>query len=761
MSENSELLQEFVTEAEELLSGMDDAILVLEKSPENTETLNEIFRVAHSIKGGAGFLGMSNMVSVAHAMENLLDKLRSGAFLVDTFTIDTILSAIDCLKSLVKFAKTGESGTCGQQDVIEQIELVMQMHEDVKAGEKTSQINSRVLQDGPPTEKRDTLEKEKPLSTPPDSASDRSRVMVAAPSSKHEDSDTIRVETSRLDQVMNLVGELVLTRNRLETLYSRDNQDLSETVSGLSRITSELQGAVIKTRMQPIKKILGKYPRMVRDIGRKLGKTVDFEMSGEDTELDKSVLEELSDPLTHIIRNSLDHGLETVSERIASGKKEAGKIKISARQDGGTILVEISDDGRGINAEKVKAKAIEKNLLSAEAAAQLSSEDLVNLVFLPGFSTAETVTDLSGRGVGMDVVKSNIEKIKGSVFITSSPGVGTTTTIQLPLTMAIIQALMLPNREELYAVPLQFVTETFFVSGDEIKTIMLKKVLNIRNNVVPLYFLDELTGHSQDISAISYTKKDFHVVVFKSLGREFAIATDGLPYKQEVVVKNPGVVVSSCRGIAGATVVGNGSVVLILDVEKLIRTDSLRQVYYANSSGEVEHMEVSLKPQEGGFECFEKALYFSYNKKLFAVDAAMSHEIHQINSITRVPHAVKCIAGIVNLRGKLVTVVDVDAYMNGKPAKEILPSDRIVVVSHDDTWIGLLADVVYPVVDIEPDHIEEFPALKSKSIIGLYQKYWISKDMVSDDKDIHDKDILMLLSIPALRNNLVELIAAP
>ncbi|MGC8529351.1 MAG: chemotaxis protein CheA, partial [Leptospirillia bacterium] len=398
-----------------------------------------------------------------------------------------------------------------------------------------------------------------------------------------EADQTIRVEISRLDNVMNLVGELVLGRNRLVKLsgdvdgvvdFEQRIKEVAEAISQLNRVTTDLQTAVIKTRMQPIKKVLGKFPRMVRDLSRKLGKSIRLELVGEETELDKSVIEEIGDPLVHIIRNSIDHGIELPDDRVADGKDPEGVVRISAYQEGNSIVIEIKDDGRGIDVGKVKKKAVERGIISEEDARRMTDAEAVNIIFLPGFSTADKVTDVSGRGVGMDVVRTNISKINGSVDVTTQKGSGSTFTIRLPLTIAIIQALMVTIHPETYAIPLASVVETVKITEKDIKTISGSEVLNLRQQVLPLIRLrDEFkVPHEESGGALAGS----YVVVVQIGAKNLGLVVDRLPYQEEVVIKSMGPLLAGIRGLAGATITGDGKVVIILDVGEILQDVSLR-----------------------------------------------------------------------------------------------------------------------------------------------------------------------------------------
>uniref|UniRef100_A0A7C3LSG5 histidine kinase n=1 Tax=Leptospirillum ferriphilum TaxID=178606 RepID=A0A7C3LSG5_9BACT len=629
--EMKEILQDFLAEAEEMLEGLDTFFVQLEAHPDDRTLLNEIFRTAHSIKGSAGFIGLNRIVEVAHHAENVLNQLRQGQMRAEPLVVDIILEAMDALKLLVREVRTGTQADVDIESLNQKLDLLLQWGEDVQSetetatgseeefqGEETPdlpepsnsgkepalvsdpapesyQVEDEELVAAPPA---DTPSLEVPGDSGPRSKSgDRGEggssrktelpvpgpTTEAAQTGSGEADQTIRVETSRLDNVMNLVGELVLGRNRLVRLSGEQRGDIdpehrlkeiAEAVAQLSRVTTDLQLAVIKTRMQPIRKVLGKFPRMVRDLSRKMGKEVRLELAGEETELDKSVIEEIGDPLVHIIRNAIDHGLEMPDERTAGGKPAEGVVRIGAYQEGNSIVIEVSDDGKGIDVGRVREKAIEKKLISVADAERMSEGELVNLIFLPGFSTAEKVTDVSGRGVGMDVVRTNINKINGTVEVRTTQGSGSTFVIRLPLTIAIIQALMVTIGSEVYAIPLQTVVETVKITREDIRTLSGSDVLNLRNQVLPLLRLrDEFKvpeEHAEEPGRC-------YVVVVQLGSRLLGLVVDRLPYQEEVVIKSMGPLLSGIRGMAGATITGDGKVVLILDVGEILQDIQLRQ----------------------------------------------------------------------------------------------------------------------------------------------------------------------------------------
>ena len=390
-----------------------------------------------------------------------------------------------------------------------------------------------------------------------------------------EEDATIRVETKRLDSVMNLVGELVLGRNRLIKIGTQLEQNhesdpqvrvLSETLAQLNLVTTDLQLAVMKTRMLPIKKVFAKLPRMVRDLSQKLNKQVRLEMRGEETELDKSVADEIGDPLVHLVRNAIDHGIETPAERQAKGKPGEGQLTIAASQEGNSIVIRINDDGRGIPVDKIKAKALAKGLISEAELATMEHREVLNLIFLPGFSTAEQVTDVSGRGVGMDVVRTNIRKINGSVDLESEPGKGSQIIIKLPLTIAIIQALMVEVEQSIFAIPLSTVIEAVRILRSDIKTINGREVLHLRDRVLPLIRL------AQEFDIASNSDRERFYVVVAALGdRRVGVVVDELRSQEEVVIKSIWDYLETVKGVSGATITGEGKVVLILDTAELVQ----------------------------------------------------------------------------------------------------------------------------------------------------------------------------------------------
>lgn len=603
--ELEEIRNEFLVESKEMLEQLDRQFVTLESDPNNTELLNEIFRVLHSMKGSAGFLGFTRMVEITHRAENILNKLRQSEMALTPEVITIVLEAVDVVKALMEDIRASGTDTHVQTDAMSQkLDQILMggsgAHADRKApaappqptgpapDESSRQKLGEILVNEGQVSKEQLLEAlDQQERKPPlgevlvqsgaltEQALDAALHKQARPARAGEEDQTIRVETRRLDAVMNLVGELVLGRNRmmkigggLEQAYENDPlvRELGETLAQLNLVTTDLQLAVMKTRMLPIRKVLAKFPRMVRDLSQKLGKQVRLELHGEETELDKSVVDEIGDPLIHLVRNAIDHGIETVSERRAAGKPAEGVVRIAACQEGNSIVIRIEDDGRGLQVERIKAKALARGLINEAELAAMDPREIMNLVFLPGFSTAEQVTDISGRGVGMDVVRTNIRRINGTVEIDSQPGKGSAVTIKLPLTIAIIQALMVEVEEATFAIPLSSVIEAVKITRSDIKTINGREVLKLRERVLPLLRL------AYEFEIPSSGERDKCYVVVVGLGeKQVGVIVDRLRSQEEVVIKPMGDYLADIRGVAGATITGEGKVVLILDIPELVQ----------------------------------------------------------------------------------------------------------------------------------------------------------------------------------------------
>lgn len=539
-----ELFGDFLVETQELLEGLEEHLVELEAKPDDPELLNEIFRAFHTIKGTSGFLGFSRTSELAHRAEEVLDRLRKGQMSVNQDVMDALLAVLDIMKELLEDIKQTQAEKADIGPAMAMLEALLKgeatpVEVPGKAPETVQQVEAKAI----------------------------ARAMGGA-------AETIRVDVRRLDQLMNLVGELVLSRNRLLQLNGeigtmhkgeRIAEELDLATSQLDLLTSELQEMVMKTRMVPVGRVFNKFPRLVRDLCRASGKEAKLVIEGEDTEVDKTVIEEIGDPLVHLIRNAVDHGIELPEEREKLGKPREGLIRLYAAQEGDRIVIRVEDDGRGMDVEKIKRKAIERGLLSQDEADRMDDRAAWNLVFLPGFSTADKVTDVSGRGVGMDVVRTNINKLNGNISIDSTPGKGTKVEIRLPLTLAIIQGLVVRVGRELYVVPLSSVVETVRVEPGDVYTIQQREVIRLRDVVLPLVRLDRLFQVPGDGKG----DKEY-VVVIGTEDRRVGLVVGDLVGQEEVVIKSLGKLLQDTPAIAGATIRGDGRVCLITDVNEMI-----------------------------------------------------------------------------------------------------------------------------------------------------------------------------------------------
>ncbi|WP_026841082.1 chemotaxis protein CheA [Citrifermentans bremense] len=594
--EDQELLEGFLAETTELLEKLDDDLITLEKSPDDAELMNRIFRSIHTVKGASSFLGFDMLVKVTHKTEDVLNRLRKGELFLNPEIMDVILEAVDLVKTLVADIKGGDIVERDLEGTISK--LIPFLSENateatVLAPTSAPKEEKVATPPSPPEPAADAAAKAagEKESAPADTGAPKAAAAAPAtqpkpqpvkepqkPAPKGEelaDNSTVRVDVKRLDDLMNQVGELVLERNRMIQLHSDYQTGLDPTGFGddfgklskrLNFVTSELQMQVLKMRMLPVEKVFKKFPRIVRNLARDLGKEVDLVIIGEETELDRSVVDEIGDPLIHLIRNALDHGLETPDQRLASGKDRTGTVVLSAAHEGNQIVISIKDDGRGIDPERISKKALEKGLVTEEQLASMGNREILDLLFLPGFSTKEQTTDLSGRGVGMDVVRTNIRKLNGIIEIKNDVGHGTEFTLKLPLTLAIIQSLLVEVEKEVYSIPLASVIETMRVSKNEFHMIGGQEVLKLRDSVLPLLRLQQ-TFSCQEV----YTDRDTcYVVIVGVAEKRIGLIVTRLLGQQEVAIKSLGKFLANLPGIGGSTIMGDGRVALIVDPIGLI-----------------------------------------------------------------------------------------------------------------------------------------------------------------------------------------------
>ena len=698
---DEEILQDFLIEASEILELLSEQLVDLEKSPEDSELLNAIFRGFHTVKGGAGFLALSELVDICHGAENVFDSLRNGHRAVTPELMDVILQALDCVNVMFVAIQEREPLIAADAELIHQLHLLTQPESAPVVIEKVVEVTSQPVtvsgndsgidgmseldfeklldelhgKGGTPTAANVAVPAPTPaassnvdftddefekllddlhgvgqhasaantnttsapvVATPAVSSSElndddfenlldelygkgnapsaavtiknvvnaggsaaiqpapvaQAATAVATPvakmaptakkstetvavkaekKAKPQVDSTVRVDTRTLDEIMNMVGELVLVRNRLVSLGAASNdEDMTKAVSNLDVVTADLQGAVMKTRMQPIKKVFGRFPRVVRDLARSLSKDINLEMIGEETDLDKNLVEALADPLVHLVRNSVDHGIEMPDERVKNGKPRQGTITLSASQEGDHIRLKIVDDGAGMDPERLKEIAIKRGVLDADAAARISDNEAYNLIFAPGFSTKDQISDISGRGVGMDVVKTGISKLNGTISIDSKLGTGTTIEIKVPLTLAILPTLMVEVGKQIFALPLTSVNEIFHLDLNKTHVVDNQLSIVVRDKAIPLFYLHDWLTKMDPQAATRNDRGLGHVVIVQLGIKQVGFVVDSLIGQEEVVIKALDNLLQGTPGMAGATITSDGGIALILDIPSLL-----------------------------------------------------------------------------------------------------------------------------------------------------------------------------------------------
>ncbi|SIQ64218.1 chemotaxis protein CheA [Halanaerobium kushneri] len=656
-------LDMFFDEAKEYVETLNNGILTLENNPGDKETIDAVFRAAHSLKGMAATMGFENLTELTHKMENMLDRVREGKLEVRTDFIDLLLQGLDNIQFLVEkirenegeepdginlegfikeLASYGQSASSSESDagtagldadeesdfrvglnqqekkelesqkkdkeriyhlkvvlddqdfqsvrafmVLKKIEEIGTLFKSVPAKEEIedseesiSELDIYALSWLPTDEFKEELaevsgaevlnfDEIENLELDKESAADEQGSLHAEHKvNSFQSSSTVRVDISKLDTLMNMVGELLINKTRLQSLDIQKSK-FNEIIPQLDRVTMELHHIVMQIRMVPVGVMFSRFPRMIRDLSNKMEKEIDFVMEGQETELDRSIIDELSDPLTHLLRNAIDHGIEKPEARKAKGKNEEGRIELRAYQKGSEIIIEVKDDGAGIDAEKIGRKAIEKGIVTEEELEQMERRDILDFVFHPGFSTAAEVTDVSGRGVGMDIVRNVVKKLDGQISIESELGQGSTFTISLPLTLAITQALMITVDGDTFAIPLNAVSETLTISPENIKKVRGKDVIVLRENTIPLVSAAEIFGH-ESLDSFKKSESDLSVVILKSGDRFIGLIVEELLNQQEIVIKSLGNYLQDTEYISGATIIGDGDVALIIDVRDIV-----------------------------------------------------------------------------------------------------------------------------------------------------------------------------------------------
>lgn len=606
---DDEILSDFLVESEELIANLGQQIIDLESSPQDADLLNAVFRCFHTVKGGAGFLELESLVSLCHVSEDLCNGLRAQKLTLNADIVDALSAAVDHLQAQHAALCAGDTPESAPAALLDTLAALagqpkapaVEDAQPAKPAAPAAAVDTDNLDDldldalldqmhgvDAPAAKADDASAPPEPEPAPQASPTADAAPEAAPQTKRDEaakapptppakSDkpaveaSIRVETSRLDSVMNLVGELVLARNQLKSLsrHLAGDETLEETakVSGrIDRVTTELQSAVMKIRMQAIRKIFARFPRIVRDLARNMGKDIKLQLEGEDTELDKNLVEALSDPLVHLVRNSVDHGVESPEQRRQAGKPEQGTVTLSACQEGDDIVIRIVDDGAGMDSNRLRAKAIERGILDHDEAARMDATDCYRIIFMPGFSTRDEVSDVSGRGVGMDVVKTRIDQLNGRIHIESELGVGTTMELRLPLTLAIMASLMVRAGQRIFSVPLSSVHDVLMFDPEQYSQVDGRRVYLLDDQPIPVLLLGCWCDEYSQLPGSA------HMVLLRNGSEHFGLVVDNVIGREEVVIKPLGPPLTDLTGFSGATVTGDGRVALILDPPGLLRS---------------------------------------------------------------------------------------------------------------------------------------------------------------------------------------------
>lgn len=687
-----ELLAEFITESSESLAKLDTELVELEHNPENPEILNSIFRTMHTIKGTCGFIGLPRLEKLAHASESVLVKIRDKALSINEDIISIILQSIDGVKHIItKLSETGGEPSGDDHELIDKLNAILDVSmavietkEEPAAAKSADPIDFDAIEVPEVKAEVETPVVEAAPQVEPQSAAEES----GGGSEKHTQNDqnqTIRVNINTLENLINTVSELVLTRNQLMQLAGKEeNPALNMPLYRLNYVTSELQELVMKTRMQPIGNAWLKLPRIVRDSAKELKKKIELELQGAETELDRQVIELIKDPLTHMIRNAMDHGLEMPEQRVALGKPEKGLIRMNAYHAGGHIIVEISDDGRGIDVERIRSKAIEKGLVSAEEASKLNDSQVYQFIFKSGFSTAEQVTNISGRGVGMDVVRTNVEKIGGTIDIKSQKNKGSTFSIKIPLTLSIISALIAESSGYRFAIPQINILELVHISensSNKIEYINSHPVLRLRNKLIPLAFVSDLLGLER---TPSNDHKDY-IIVLQVGNSYFGIIVDKVYNTQEIVVKPVSSLIRNLSIFAGNTILGDGGVISILDPNHI--ANSLSNISLENMESTSQNSEDSLS-HEKNIESF--LLFLAQDKTPKAIPLSTLTRLEQIN-MKDVEYSDN--RPCIQYRGNLMSLI----FMTQSTQEDAMKP--VLVFANNTHTLGLVVDEILDIVE--------------------------------------------------------------
>jgi two-component system, chemotaxis family, sensor kinase CheA len=645
-----DLTKEFIAESQEGLDRMERCLTELETRPEDSGLVGEIFRAVHTIKGTTGFLGFDRLEKLAHAGEHLLGSLRDGKLVVSSELISGLLHLLDGLRGILALIE--ETGGEGTRFDDEDSELIAEL---------------AVLNGAEPQTKGEVETKHEtgaveivPVPAP-------SQVAAAASGASDK---TLRIDVDVLNRMMNLVGELVLTRNQM-LQSGMEAANFPELARRLDSVTADLRETVMQARMQPVGNLFGKFPRMVRDLARTCGRDVRIEFSGQETGLDKSLLEAIKDPLTHAVRNAVDHGIEPPSERVLAGKTAEGCVRLRAFHQSGSVVIEVSDDGAGIGIERVLAKAVERNLVTPEQAAGMSEREALQLIFLPGFSTAAAVTTVSGRGVGMDVVRANVEKVGGSVEVESRVGVGTTLRLRVPLTLAIVPALVVRSGGQSFALPQSALVELVYVPRREaeraVERIGAAEVFRLRERLLPMVWLDRL------LSLEAYGTKEvhgFYLAVLEAEGCRYGLVVDDLLAPEEIVVKPLSAVLREIGLFSGATVLGNGTLALILDIAATAARAGVKPTEHEEES-DVAEVKVQ-SPTDVSFLIFESRARERTALPLDVVERIESVPLSQVEYAGG--------RALLQYRGELLPLIDDGDVLTGLQAEQAAGEETLATI---------------------------------------------------------------------------------
>ena len=748
MSEMDEAIQEFLVESDENLSKVEQDLLELETHPDGADILANIFRAIHTVKGTCSFLGYSKLESLAHTGETLLSLLRDGDISLTPNIASALLKMVDAIRNMLTCIQ--ENGNDGQEEYRELKALLT----DLQKGEIAS-LGQESVTSGAVSAEKDVVSApaaEEESSSPSTKAQEESEACAAsdlaieigkdspvgaiasldkqdkgAPigegKSQSVVDSSIRVDVGLLDKLMNMVGELVLTRNQiLQCPVIQDDASLQTSSQRLSLITSELQEGIMKTRMQPIGNIFGKFPRVVRDLAMNCGKQIRIEMEGKETELDKTLVEAIKDPLTHLVRNSVDHGIEKPDVREANGKDQEGILLLRAYHEGGQVNIEITDDGGGINTQKVSETAMKRGVVTQEQISRMSERELLNLIFMPGFSTAEKVTNVSGRGVGMDVVKTNIEKIGGTIDIQTNLGKGTTFKLKVPLTLAIIPALIITTGHERFAIPQVSLLELVRLEGDQIKkfidTVHGASVCRLRGSLLPLLYLNEMVGltfqHSENVEE-GENEDVVNIVVLQADTERFGLVVDEINDTEEIVVKPLSKQLKGVPVFAGATIMGDGRVALILDVLGLVNREGMATPHAEGEGIRVDQIGGNV----GGNGHRQTLLIVKVGEEgQMAIPLKMVARLEEIKS-----SSLEQASGqeVIQYRGDILPIIRLDQVLCMPASSEAGMAEalQMVVISHEQRRIGLVVDRIVDIVDehLQAERAANKPAILCSAVI--------------------------------------------